>query len=129
MTWGGLSVTLWALIGGVVVLFLLVVDRWIHCTRNAAGCCRCKKPPPDPLDGPPDQPDIESNEGFHREHDRNFERNWHVVALQRDETQEDADEVIRRREEDMRRREIERASKEKVKIVGGVATVGGIQTE
>lgn len=25
-----------------VILFLVVVDRWIHCTRNAASCCRCK---------------------------------------------------------------------------------------
>ena len=26
----------------VFVLFLLVIDRWIHCTRNATRCCRCK---------------------------------------------------------------------------------------
>ena len=42
---------------------------------------------------------MENDVGFHREHDRDFERNWHVVALQRDETQERADEIIRLREE------------------------------
>lgn len=26
----------------VFVLFLLVIDRWIHCTRSAIRCCRCK---------------------------------------------------------------------------------------
>lgn len=58
-----------------------------------------QKPPLDPLDGVPEQPDVENNEGFHKEHDREFERNWHMVALQRDETQERADEIIRLREE------------------------------
>ncbi|CAN0143935.1 unnamed protein product [Pylaiella littoralis] len=129
MTWLGLSVTLWALVGGIFILFLLVIDRWIHCTRNVAGCCRCKKPPPDPLNGPEDQPDVENDEGFHKEYDREFERNWHVVALQRGETQERADEKIRSREEAARRREADLANKEEVKIVRGVATVRGIQTE
>ncbi|CAN0537260.1 unnamed protein product, partial [Ectocarpus sp. 12 AP-2014] len=71
----------------------------------------------------------ENQEGYHREHDRDFERNWHVVALQRDETQEDAEEILRLRAEAARRREFEAASREKVKIVRGVATVRGIQTE
>lgn len=58
-----------------------------------------QKPPPDPLDGVPEQPDVENQEGYHREHDRDFERNWHVVALQRDETQEEAEEILRLRAE------------------------------
>lgn len=60
---------------------------------------RAQKPPPDPLAGLPEQPDVENDAGFHRDHDREFERNWHVVALQRDETQERADEIIQLREE------------------------------
>ncbi|CAM9304125.1 unnamed protein product [Ectocarpus sp. 8 AP-2014] len=129
MSWAGLSVTLWAVVGGVFIFLLLAIDRWTHCTRNWAHCCRCKKPPPDPLDGVPEQPDVENQEGYHREHDRDFERNWHVVALQRDETQEEAEEILRLRAEAGRRRELEAASREKVKIVRGVATVRGIQTE
>lgn len=58
-----------------------------------------QKTPPDPLAGVPEQPDVENDAGFKREHDRNFEQNWHVVALQRDETEEAADERIRQREE------------------------------
>lgn len=37
--------------------------------------------------------------GFKREYDRDFERDWHVVALQSDETPETAEEIIRQREE------------------------------
>ena len=58
-----------------------------------------QKPPLDPLAGVPEQPDVETDAGFKREHDRNFEQQWHVVALQRDETETAAEERIRMREE------------------------------
>lgn len=61
--------------------------------------CAAQKDPPDPLEGVPDQPDVVDETGFSRAHDRDFERNWHVVALQRDETQEQQEEIIRKREE------------------------------
>lgn len=47
----------------------------------------------------PEQPDVVDEEGFKREHDHQFERGWHVVALQRDETEEAAEEAIRLRDE------------------------------
>lgn len=58
-----------------------------------------QKPPPDPLEGVPEQPEVVDDHGFKREHDHDFERNWHVVALQRDETEDIAEERLRIREE------------------------------
>lgn len=58
-----------------------------------------QKDPPDPLEGVPEQPAVVDETGFKRSHDREFERNWHVVALQRDETEEEAEDIIRLREQ------------------------------
>lgn len=77
----------------IFLIFLLAVVLFGEFFNHA------QEDPPDPLAGVPEQPDVENDVGFHREHDRDFERNWHVVALQRDETQEAADEIIRLREE------------------------------
>lgn len=124
----GLSLTLWAVIGALFVILLLLVDRWIHCTRNVTKCFRCKKDPPDPLAGVPDQPPVADESGFKRSHDREFERNWHMVALQRDMTEEDAQTILEARQKDLMRREFENV-RNNLQIVRGVATVGGIQTE
>ena len=58
-----------------------------------------QKPPPDPLAGTPEQPETVDDSGFKRNYDRDFEQGWHTVALQRDETPDDAEKTIRQREE------------------------------
>lgn len=57
-----------------------------------------QKDPPDPLAGVPEQPPVADESGFKRTHDREFERGWHVVALQRDMTEEDAEFEFERRQ-------------------------------
>lgn len=46
----------------------------------------------------PDQPPVADESGFKRSHDREFERNWHMVALQRDMTEEDAQTILEARQ-------------------------------
>ncbi|CAM9475215.1 unnamed protein product [Ascophyllum nodosum] len=129
--WAGLSSTYWAIVAGVIVVVLMVVDRYIHWTRGLMSllCGCCTKPPPDPLAGTPEQPETVDDSGFKRNYDRDFEQGWHTVALQRDETPDDAEKTIRQREEQFRQQRLEETKQESVQIVRGVATVGGIQTE
>lgn len=57
-----------------------------------------QKDPPDPLAGVPEQPPVADESGFKRTHDQEFERNWHMVALQRDMTEEDAETILQARQ-------------------------------